>query len=161
MRPAFVVGRLFLCENTVEVMRMQGNPYQAYQPVYGNPYGMRQMQQYYQPQQPQQIMEQAAVVMVSDRREVDSQIVNDLAPHFFANRNGMEIYVKQVDSNTGSSFVRTYTLAKPQQQEAPAYVTADEFHALEGKVNELSDMIKGDDYQPRRAGRRAIADDAE
>lgn len=137
---------------------MQGNPYQAYQPMYGNPYGMRQ---YYQPQQPQQMMEQAAVVMVSDRREVDSQIVNDLLPHFYANRNGTEIYVKQVDSNTGSSFVRTYTLAQPQQQEAPAYVTLDEFHALEGKVNQLGDMLKGDDYQPRRAGRRAIADDAE
>ena len=137
---------------------MQGNPYQAYQPMYGNPYGMRQ---YYQPQQPQQMMEQAAVVMVSDRREVDSQIVNDLAPHFFANRNGTEIYVKQVDSNTGSSFVRTYTLAQPQQQEVQSYVTMGEFHALEGKVNELSDMLKGDDYQPRWAGRRAIADDAE
>lgn len=138
---------------------MQGNPYQAYQPMYGNPYGMRQ---YYQPQQPQQpIMEQAAVIMVSDRREVDSQIVNDLLPHFFANRNGSEIYVKQVDSNTGSSFVRTYTLAQPQQQEAPAYVTLGEFHALEGKVNELSDMLKGDDYQPRRVGRRTLNDDAE
>lgn len=139
---------------------MQGNPFQAYQPMYSSPYSMRPMQTYYQPQQPQ-AMEQAVVVMVSDRKEVDGQIINDLQPHFYANRAGTEVYVKQVDTNTGSSFVRTFTLAQPQQQEAPVYVTADEFHALEGKVHQLSDMLKDDGYQPRRAGRRTVNDDAE
>lgn len=134
---------------------MQGNPYTAYQPVYGNPYAMRMPQQYYPPQ-PMQPMEQAAVVMVSDRREVDSQIVNDLLPHYFANRNGAEIYVKQLDTATGKSVVTVYR-AEVNQQQAVEYASAADLRALAGRVDDLAATV-GNGYTPKRASNGGMTD---
>lgn len=134
---------------------MQGNPYTAYQPVYGNPYAMRMPQQYYPPQ-PMQPMEQAAVVMVSDRREVDSQIVNDLLPHYFANRNGAEIYVKQLDTATGKSVVTVYK-AEVNQQQAVEYASAADLRALAGRVDDLAATV-GNGYTPKRASNGGMTD---
>lgn len=134
---------------------MQGNPYTAYQPVYGNPYAMRMPQQYYPPQ-PMQPMEQAAVVMVSDRREVDSQIVNDLLPHYYANRNGAEIYVKQLDTATGKSVVTVYR-AEVNQQQAVEYASAADLRALAGRVDDLAAVV-GNSYTPKRASNGGVND---
>ena len=134
---------------------MQGNPYTAYQPVYGNPYAMRMPQQYY-PTQPMQPMEQAAVVMVSDRREVGSQIVNDLLPHYFANRNGAEIYVKQLDTATGKSVVTVYR-AEVNQQQAVEYDSAADLRALAGRVDDLAATV-GNGYTPKRASNGGMTD---
>lgn len=149
----------FLCENIAEVMKMQGNPYTAYQPIYGNPYGMRMQQQYYQPQ-PMQPMEQAAVVMVSDRREVDSQIVNDLLPHYYANRNGAEIYVKQLDTATGKSVVTVYKAEMAQQAAPMEYASAADLRALAGRVDDLAAALDAG-YTPKRALNGGVSNDAE
>lgn len=136
---------------------MQGNPYTAYQPVYGNPYAMRMQQQsYYQQPMMQPPMEQAAVVMVSDRREVDSQIVNDLLPHYFANRNGAEIYVKQLDTATGKSVVTVYR-AEVNQQQAVEYASAADLRALAGRVDDLAAAV-GNGYTPKRASNGGMTD---
>lgn len=131
---------------------MQGNPYTSYQPIYGNPYGMRMQQQYYQPPALQP-MEQAAVVMVSDRREVDSQIVNDLLPHYYANRNGAEIYVKQLDTATGKSVVTVFHA--DAGREAAEYASAADLRALAVRVDELAAAINGE-YVPKRANKGGV-----
>ena len=136
---------------------MQGNPYTAYQPVYGNPYAMRMQQQsYYQQPMMQPPMEQSAVVMVSDRREVDGQIVNDLLPHYYANRNGAEIYVKQLDTATGKSVVTVYR-AEVNQQQAVEYASAADLRALAGRVDDLAAVV-GNSYTPKRASNGGVND---
>ena len=136
---------------------MQGNPYTAYQPVYGNPYAIRMQQQsYYQQPMMQPPMEQTAVVMVSDRREVDGQIVNDLLPHYYANRNGTEIYVKQLDTATGKSAVTVYRVE--EGREAVEYASAAELRALAGRVDELAEAMNSG-YTPKRASKGGVIDE--
>lgn len=131
---------------------MMQNPYTAYQPVYGNPYGMRMQQPAYYPQQVQPpVVEQPAVVtMVGDRKEVDGQIVSDLAPHFYANLQGGELYVKQLDTTTGKSVVTVYRAEQP----APpvAYATADELHALEERFEQMLAALNADNPPRRKRG---------
>ena len=143
-----------MCENMPEVMKMQGNPYTSYQPVYGNPYAMRMQQQSYYPQTMiQPPIEQSSVVMVSDRREVDGQIVNDLLPHYYANRNGTEIYVKQLDTATGKSVVTVFHA--DAGREAAEYASAADLRALAGRVDELAAAINGE-YVPKRANKGGV-----
>lgn len=138
---------------------MQGNPYTGYQPVYGNPYAMRMQQTYYPQQMVQQPqIDQAAVIMVSDRREVDGQIVNDLMPHYYANRNGAEIYVKQLDTATGKSVVTVFRA--DAGRDAAEYASAADLRALAGRVDQLAAAVGGE-YVPRRANKGGVDGDDE
>lgn len=135
---------------------MMQNPYTTYQPAYGNPYGMRMQQQPYypQPMQAPAMEQQSIVTMVGDRREVDGQILSDLMPHFYANLPAGEVYVKQMDTASGKSFVTVYRA----EAAAPpvSYATTDELKALEGRLEQLAASISNE-YMPRR--RRGDADE--
>lgn len=128
---------------------MMQNPYTAYQPVYGNPYGMRMQQPAYYPQpvQPPVMEQQPVVTMVGDRKEVDGQIVSDLAPHFYANLPGGEMYVKQVDTATGKSVVTVFRADAAAQP--VTYATTEQLRALEARLEELTASI-GSEYTPKR-----------
>lgn len=127
---------------------MMQNPYTAYQPVYGNPYGMRVPQPYYQPMQQTVMDASPSVTIVGDRREAEGQIVSDLAPHFYANLPAGEIYVKQLDTNTGKSVMTVFRADGGKEQQPVVYATTDDLKALEARLDELAASVS---YAPKRA----------
>lgn len=144
-----------MCENTGEVMSMQGNPYPIYQPMYGNPYAARQQsQQYYQPQPAAQPMTQTTtMVMVTSRKEAEAaQIVFDGLPHYFANPSEGEVYAKTYNYQTGKSDFAVYRLTDANQA-APAYVTADALAEVEAKLLKEIDQLTERLDRGRRARR--------
>lgn len=132
---------------------MQGNTWQ--QPMYGNPYAMRQPPQaYYQQPQPQPMAQGATMVMVTSRQEAEAaQIVFDGLPHFFANLAEGEVYSKTYNTTTNRSEFAVYRLMDGDA--APKYASMDALTALEdrlrGEINALTDRLD--------RGRRARRED--
>lgn len=108
-----------------------------------NPY--LNMQQFQQPQQqvqqqPQQVTYKA--IPVTTKNEASSIIPDPSGtPILFINKGADEIYLKQVDTQTGLGVFKEYSL-KPAQEEKPVETKSYEkdFKKLNEKLDAMSDI---------------------
>lgn len=151
-------------------------PYNFSQPGYSERLQqmmMEQQQQHQQPQQSsqygqqnnvaqmrQQPFECRPVTAIEEARATPTDFSGK--PMFFWNAAANEVYIKQLDMNTGSSFVKVFSIKEPQsQQQAPqpmeqqivsnppmSYVSKEEFDNYKIQMEQLIEGLKEKKKQP-------------
>ena len=135
---------------------MQGNPYQMYQPMYGNPYAAQMRQNpapYYQPQP--QPGPGVVASLVTGRQEAEAaQIVFNNDINVFVDQANGVIYTKRFNANTGAADFAVYRrVDAAQESSASAYASQADVDAIRQQLAEVLDRLD--------RGRRARKDDAE
>ena len=135
---------------------MQVNPYQMYQPMYGNPYAAQMRQNpapYYQPQP--QPGPGVVASLVTGRQEAEAaQIVFNNDINVFVDQANGVIYTKRFNANTGASDFTVYRrVDAAQEPPAAAYASQTDVDAIKQQLAEVLDRLD--------RGRRTRKDDAE
>ena len=135
---------------------MQGNPYQMYQPMYGNPYAAQMRQNpapFYQPQ-PQPGPGVVASLVTSRQEAEAAQIVFDNNTNVYVDQAHNVIYTKRLNANTGAADFAVYRrVDAAQESPAAAYASQADVDAIRQQLAEVLDRLD--------RGRRARKDDAE
>lgn len=135
---------------------MQGNPYQMYQPMYGNPYAPRMQPNpvpYYP--QPQQQAQGVVASMVTSQKEAEAaQILFNNDVNVFVDSSGSVIYTKRFNPQTGAADFAVYRRAEAAQETpAAAWASQADVDAIRQQLAEVIDRLD--------RGRRARREDAE
>lgn len=96
-----------------------------------------------QPQQPLQTQGNFyKAIPVTNKSEANSIIPNPTGePILFINKASNEIYLKQVDINTGVGIFQEYIL-KPVEEEKPKKSDDKEYKALSAKLDEIKTILE-------------------
>lgn len=135
---------------------MQGNPYQMYQPAYGNPYAPRFQQPTapYYPTQPQQTQGVMASMVTSQKEAEAAQILFNNDVNVFVDSSGTVIYTKRFNPQTGSAdFAVFRRVDAVQETPAAAYASQADVESIRQQLNDVLDRLD--------RGRRARKDDTE
>lgn len=113
-------------------------------------------QQAMQPQQPTQQQIGVAAHLVTSFDEANAaQIPFDNTINLFVNLAAGEIYIKRFNPNTGGAPIAIYR-QKPQDEDAQVqFAPLDMVRALEGRVNEISEIIAGSTKRTAQRGAKA------
>lgn len=135
---------------------MQGNPYQMYQPMYGNPYAARMQQNPvpYYPQQPQQAPGVVASMVTSQKEAEAAQILFDNNINVYVDIAGGVIYTKRFNPQTGAADFAVYRREDAAQESpAPAYALQTDVDDIRKQIADVMDRLD--------RGRRARREEAE